>query len=145
MFRSRSGGLAHTRVAAACATFATLTATAVTQADGSGTFGPAPATHDAMPLHEASQPVPAPPAPAAPSHPPLPLACRFEVPQGNNAGLWYDRRCLVASYVHWPLLPERCERRVRRPEHRSALVAYAAGCLVQAGYRPDGSGDWPGP
>lgn len=79
----------------------------------------------------------APPPPAADRRKLLPADCRFTIPHGADRGTWYGRRCLVANFDHWPLLPYRCERKVDLPRLHYDVAAYRAGCLAQFGYRPD--------
>lgn len=71
---------------------------------------------------------------------PLPAACRFEIWHGRDRGVWYERRCLVASYRHWPFLPDRCERRVELPRRHHDVIAYDAHCLTQVGHLRRGVG-----
>jgi hypothetical protein len=82
------------------------------------------------------------PPPAVPVAPRklLPAECRFEIHSGADRGRWFGRNCLVAHYPNWPLLPDRCERRVELPRRHFHVVAYKAHCLAQAGYRPDDRG-----
>lgn len=71
---------------------------------------------------------------------PLPAECRFEIWHGRDRGVWYERRCLVASYRHWPFLPDRCERRVELPRRHHEVIAYSANCLAQVGHLRRGVG-----
>jgi len=67
----------------------------------------------------------------------LPMDCRFDIRRGADRGTWYGRRCLVANFDHWPLLPDRCEQWVERPRRGREFIAYDTQCLARFGYRPD--------
>lgn len=146
MIRTERDGRARRAIVATLAVALALSpaTTAPARAVGAGdalvavaVFGAVAAALLAASGQEVASPAPAPHLPPVAADKRLPVACRFDIQGGSDHGTWFARQCLVANYDRWPLLPARCERRVRYPGRRFALVAYEAGCLAQSGYRPD--------
>ena len=119
-------------------------ATASGVSDTAAAFGavPVPAMRVAAAMAAAQDAAEAPPSPLNALRA-LPADCRFEIPDGAYRGTWFGRTCLVATFDHWPLLPDLCEVQVDGPWYRPGIIAYDPTCLAQFGYWPDDWEPWP--
>lgn len=83
---------------------------------------------------------PKPIRPRAPLHPrpdprkALPGYCKVSVPYGHDRGTYFGRQCLIRNFSYWPMLPDRCERKVNLPG-RPGTTVYQKSCLARYGYR----------
>lgn len=63
----------------------------------------------------------------------LPARCDIDVRRGPKAGTYYTKTCLMQNFRNWPMLPERCETRLRT-RTQGRIAAYDAQCLARYGY-----------